>query len=160
MRMLNKFSKKSLIGTLVLLGALTLVSFQNCSPTKFNSDLGSSSLKSEGSGDTGMDPNPEDPIVTTQIVVECEMLSPNSKITLSEELALAANKSSTRICMSEYACVKILNDFAVKHNCSLDKNEQASSAGTQCTKIFPGSKGTCHNATVLSDDEVKELLKK
>lgn len=96
-------------------------------------------------------------------LVECQMLHPNKKIVLSYELFVQhGNSSSVRTCMSTNACLKLINAFAVQHSCSLDASAPMAQADAQrqCTEIFPGSKGTCHNATVLTDDQVNELLKK
>lgn len=96
-------------------------------------------------------------------LVECQMLHPNKKVILSYELLVQhGNSSSVRVCMSTNACLKLINAFAVQHSCSLDASAPAAQADSQrqCTEIFPGSKGTCNNATVLSDAQVSELLSK
>jgi hypothetical protein len=96
-------------------------------------------------------------------VVECEMVSPNAKIILgqtSKLLELGSNSSATRVCMSERACLKLINSYAAGRKCSLSLHACSSNSQTQCTKIFPGSQGTCKNAKVLSDAEVAKLLEK
>jgi hypothetical protein len=63
--------------------------------------------------------------------------------------------------MSENACLKLINAYAVQHDCSLDLGQgAAANLQAQCTEIFPGSKGTCHNAAVLTDEQVSNLLTK
>jgi len=106
-------------------------------------------------------PSPNDSVASGKIV-ECQMLHPNRKIVLSSDLEMSpSNASSTRVCMSEKACLDIINDYAVTHNCSLapGKDSAAADPQLQCTEIFPGSKGTCHNATILSDQQVVDQLK-
>lgn len=96
-------------------------------------------------------------------LVECQMLHPSTKIVLSYELFVQhGNSTSVRVCMSENACLKLINAFAVQHSCSLDASAPMAQAdaGRQCTEIFPGSKGTCHNASIVTDAQVSELLKK
>ncbi|MBS1970798.1 MAG: hypothetical protein JSU04_10845 [Bdellovibrionales bacterium] len=96
-------------------------------------------------------------------LVECQMLHPNKKVVLSYELFVQhGNSTSVRVCMSENACLKLINAFAVQHSCSLDASAPMAQAdaGRQCTEIFPGSKGTCHNASIVTDAQVSELLKK
>lgn len=99
----------------------------------------------------------------TSDLVECQMLHPNKKVVLAYELLVQhGNNSSVRVCMSTNACLKLINEFAVQHSCSLDASAPMAQADAQrqCTEIFPGSKGTCHNATIVSDEQVSELLKK
>ncbi len=96
-------------------------------------------------------------------LVECQMLHPNKKIVLGYDLYVQpGNSSSVRVCMSENACLKLINAFAVQHSCSLDVSAPMAQAdaGRQCTEIFPGSKGTCQNASIVTDAQVSELLKK
>lgn len=96
-------------------------------------------------------------------LVECQMLHPNKKVVLEVAMQVQhGNSSAIRICMSTNACLNLINQFAVKHSCSLDASapEAAADAQAQCTEIFPGSRGTCKNATILSDAQVSELLVK
>jgi hypothetical protein len=102
---------------------------------------------------------PDDSVESADIV-ECQMLHPNRKIILGAEIVESpSNASSSRVCMSRNACLELVNAYAARHDCSL-----ATGAGheadpqLQCTEIFPGSRGTCHNAKILSDDEVAEIL--
>jgi hypothetical protein len=61
--------------------------------------------------------------------------------------------------MSEFACLELVNGYAAARNCSLNSGPATTpGSNAQCTERFPGSRGTCHNATVLSDAEVMELL--
>jgi hypothetical protein len=93
-------------------------------------------------------------------LVECDMGRANSKIILGGNLNLSpSNASSSRVCMSENACLKIINDFAAKRDCNLSKPISAGSSDHQCTQVFPGSRGTCKNAAKISDAEVAEILK-
>lgn len=96
-------------------------------------------------------------------LVECQMLHPNKKIVLKYELETQhTNSSSVRVCMSQNACLSLINAHSVANNCSLVPGESIAenSEQAQCTEIFPGSKGTCKNASILSDEQVSELLKK
>lgn len=92
-------------------------------------------------------------------LVECDMGRANSKVILTSFLkASPSNSSATRVCMSENACLKIINEFAAKRDCSLS-NSAAGDSDKQCTEIFPGSQGTCKNAAKISDAQVSEILK-
>jgi len=184
-----KFPKLS-IG-LSFTGMLVVVlAYQNCSRTHFSGDLEGAQLKAvavdDGSRSTGDDgqtsggdvpprsgppdkssppgkDNPPHKGEDTSGLVECQMLHPNKKVVLNYDLLVQPGNSSTvRVCMSENACLKLINEFAIKHSCSLEASAPSSAADAQrqCTEIFPGSKGTCHNATVVSDAQVSELLKK
>ncbi|HEY8270835.1 MAG TPA: hypothetical protein VIG33_08080 [Pseudobdellovibrionaceae bacterium] len=95
-------------------------------------------------------------------LVECELGSPSLKIKLNQDFdAEHSNSQSSRVCMTENACLKVLNTYAADRKCSMDLGTPYSSGSpAQCTKIFPGSKGTCHNAKVLSDDAIKAILEK
>ncbi|MGZ3743287.1 MAG: hypothetical protein ACXWRE_07220 [Pseudobdellovibrionaceae bacterium] len=99
----------------------------------------------------------KDPV---QDLVECELMSPSMKIKLNQTFeGEHSNDSSTRVCMTENACLKILNTYAADHNCSMALGAATSTGNpTQCTEVFPGSKGTCHNAKVLSDDAISAIL--
>ena len=93
-------------------------------------------------------------------VIECELGAPNVKITLSQDLSGGSNAENSRVCMSENACLNLVNTYAEARNCSLSLGLPTTLSAQNCTGIFPGSKGTCHKAQVLSDDEVANLLKK
>jgi len=95
-------------------------------------------------------------------VVECELSSSKNKVVLSGSVAIGSNAQVSRICMSENACLNLVNEYAVSHDCSLAAGAATSpsSNGVQCTKVFPGSKGTCKNAKILSDADVSALLVK
>ncbi|WP_413578138.1 hypothetical protein ACLVWU_06305 [Bdellovibrio sp. HCB290] len=155
---------------LVALGFFTLLvlSFQNCSPVSLSQvEMTKASL---GSGDTSYQPisdstediPAEESVPNSKGLVECEINHPNAKVTLMESLMPGSNAQASRICMSEHACLEVINEYAVQHDCSLNPGPATSpsSNGIQCTKIFPGSKGTCHNAQVLSDKQVADLLAK
>jgi len=211
---MTNFQRSSLF--LSIAASVTLVlGFQNCTNTRFTSNLDGAVLKAEAlpvdsvvrdEGDDGqtvapgdVPPNPEPPIDDPSStpppddkkadsghpdapsaggspqgdgpsdsdqatgLVECQMLHPNKKIVLSYEFEVKhTNSSSVRACMSRNACLSLINAYAVANSCSLVPGEpnSAGSNQAQCTEIFPGSKGTCHNATVLSDEDVLSLLKK
>jgi hypothetical protein len=181
-----KWNKLSFYLTSASLGLIVLFGYQNCSQTHFTSDLDGAVLKAEtvsdgdrAAGDDGqlvgdgVQPTPASTATPdkknpkggsdTSGLVECQMLHPNQKVVLSYELFVQhGNSTSVRVCMSENACLKLINAFAVQHSCSLDASAPAAQADAnrQCTEIFPGSKGTCHNAAIVTDAQVTELLKK
>jgi hypothetical protein len=100
--------------------------------------------------------NPE--VADSSNLVECELNSPSLKIKISLA-AEHSNGQSARVCMSENACLKLINDYAAGHNNSMEKGPETSPGSpAKCTKIFPGSKGTCHNARVLSDEQIAGVL--
>lgn len=117
----------------------------------------SSSAPSSNSGTVGDAP---DSSQTTADLVECDMGTPSYKVILEGGLLSDhSNASSTRICMSETACLSIINAYAAARNCTLASGAATTPSATgQCTEIFPGSKGTCHNAQVLTDGDVANLL--
>ena len=87
------------------------------------------------------------------------MLHPNRKIVLGSEFEMSpSNASSHRVCMTRHACLSLINAYAERHECSLAPGLGQDAEPTQCTEVFPGTKGTCHNATVLSDEQVSEQL--
>lgn len=90
--------------------------------------------------------------------VECDLKAPNTKIILSKTLEGASNASCSRVCMSEHACLQLINSYASARSCTLAAGPAQSSASGQCTAIFPGSKGTCKHAKILTDSEVLTLL--
>jgi hypothetical protein len=93
-------------------------------------------------------------------LIECELGHPNKKVVFGTSFAPGSNASSTRVCMSEDSCLKVINAYAAVRDCALNLGPASSSASpnSQCTKIFPGSKGTCHNAKVMSDQEIASVL--
>jgi hypothetical protein len=96
-------------------------------------------------------------------LVECELAGAKKKIVFgSNDLLPGTNASSSRICMSEDACLKIVNAYASERDCQLVSGPAAAgaSASRQCTMVFPGSKGTCHNAKILSDSDIESILGK
>jgi hypothetical protein len=96
----------------------------------------------------------------TSSLIECELGHPNKKVIFGESFAPGSNASSTRACMSEDSCLKVINAYAAVRGCELKAGPATSetSPNSQCTKIFPGSKGTCHNAKILSDEAVVKIL--
>ncbi|MGE5087241.1 MAG: hypothetical protein ACM3MG_13125 [Bacillota bacterium] len=95
-------------------------------------------------------------------LVECELSGSKSKVVLGTGIAIGSNAQTSRICMSENACLNLINEYAVSHDCSLTPGAATSpsSNGVQCSAVFPGSKGTCKNAKILSDADVSALLTK
>lgn len=94
-------------------------------------------------------------------LVECQILHPNNKVVLASDFEMRhSNSSSIRVCMSRRACLDIVNEYAARHKCSLLAGPGADPADPQlqCTEIFPGSKGTCHNARKLSEQQVADQL--
>lgn len=160
---------------------VALIGFQNCSKTNFSSADGAGNMKmaSQGTenGDDGVTTDDEDTTAqnddnndnesdsvgdSSQVadLVECQLGSPNAKIVLNEDFKIGSNNSATRICMSKKSCLETFNAYAAARNCTLASGAPTTQApqGTQCTQIFPGSKGTCHNAKVLQDAEVEAML--
>jgi len=157
----------------LVFSTVTIVAFQNCSKVNFSEDQNSAAFKASDD-DSVIDPGvsemppaeqiPEDTVVENEDVdydslVECELISQKQKIIFDQVLSEGSNKSATRVCMSENACLKLINSYAAKRDCklSLGASDLQDSEG-QCTKIFPGSKGTCRNAGTVSDDRVTEIL--
>jgi hypothetical protein len=105
-------------------------------------------------------PTPKVADVDTSSLIECELGSPNKKVVFGTSLVPGSNASSTRVCMSEDSCLKVINAYAAVRDCALNRGPASSTASpnSQCTKIFPGSKGTCHNAKVMSDAEISSVL--
>jgi hypothetical protein len=96
-------------------------------------------------------------------LVECEMGYSNQKISSagggSDLVEQSGNSSSDRLCMSSHACLDLINSYAVMRGCTLNPGEPTTtSAKGQCTSAFPGSKGTCKNASVFSDREIEDVL--
>lgn len=93
-------------------------------------------------------------------LVECEISGANAKVILgkSKLLEIGSNDSATRVCMTENACLNLVNSYAAGHDASLALGAAKSNSQTQVAKIFPGSKGTCKNALPLTDTSVAALL--
>jgi hypothetical protein len=181
--------KHANIKTAIVLGfsTITIIAFQNCSNVNFSKDQNSSVFKASSEDDPGspvvdpgapaVDPSapvaetppaeqvPDDSVenedVDSDSLVECELISPKQKIIFDQVLSQGSNKSATRVCMSENACLQLINSYAAKRDCKLSLGASSlQDSESQCTRIFPGSKGTCHNAGVVSDDKVAEVLDK
>jgi hypothetical protein len=61
--------------------------------------------------------------------------------------------------MSANACLTLINAYAVARGCTVEPGAPTTPGATgQCTERFAGSFGTCHNASVISDEEVASLL--
>lgn len=114
------------------------------------------SCKGNGDSSTNQENEGKNP---SEEIVECELLSSNNKIVLSTYFATGSNAILSRVCMSEKSCLKVINSYASQRNCKLQGAvESEASTENQCTRIFPGSHGTCKNAKVISDEEVLSLL--
>ncbi len=92
--------------------------------------------------------------------VECVLTGLNEKIALTSVLEVGSNASSTRVCMSSQACLRLINDYAATHNCrlTLGKSTSSNNNNLKCTGISPASKVTCNNARTLSDTELINIL--
>lgn len=157
---------------LILLGvsSFLVVAFQNCADVNFSEQepamfsLESTDPEAPLVMDTPVNEEPEkhDPKSDEDAsinVVECEIISSKQKIILSEVLQIGSNASASRVCMSENACLQLINAYSAKRDCSLSAGPSSlASSESQCTRIFPGSKGTCRNATVISDEKVAQIL--
>ncbi len=92
--------------------------------------------------------------------IEC-VVGHNFRIALKSNLEEShSNSSESRLCMSEQACLNLVNAYATRRNCELKSGHETSNSSGDCTHIFQGSKGTCKNAHIAKDDEVKEILEK
>jgi hypothetical protein len=118
--------------------------------------------KGKGNGGSHVNSGSDDDSSQSGSLVECELSSSKNKVVLSDSVTIGSNAQTSRICMSENACLNLVNEYAASHDCSLAPGAATSpsSNGVQCTKVFPGSKGTCKNAKVLSDADVSALLVK
>lgn len=151
---------------------ITVVAFQNCSQTNFASDEAVFASKSTVDSEVG---NTESETEVTQVVppekencdkgpradllVECELGSASSKIIMDQVFKIGSNKSSSRVCMSQKACLEIINAYAGPRNCTLTPGDESGPlTGASCTKVFPGSKGTCKNAMIMTDAQVTAVL--
>jgi len=149
----------------IVVFTVTMVAFQNCSKTSFVAEASSSSQKVEDASTDGPGAEQEpgddgNQVADAEDLVECQLGSPNAKIILNLNFVTGSNDSATRICMSKNACLSLFNTYAAERGCSLSSGPAtaAAPAGTQCTEIFPGSKGTCHNAKALTDAQVTSML--
>jgi len=87
------------------------------------------------------------------------LVNPSAKITLDGNLERGSNKRKTRLCMSEGACLIVVNFYASARDCTLTPGAATTpDSNAQCTAVFPGSRGTCKNATVLSDQDIATIL--
>ncbi len=92
--------------------------------------------------------------------IEC-VVGHNFRIALKSSLEEShSNSSESRLCMSEHACLNLVNAYATRRNCELKSGHETSNPSGDCTHIFQGSKGTCKNAHIAKDDDVKEILEK
>ena len=163
-----EFSQASLQTAAIPTGAgddSAIVDDSTPSPSPSPSSSPSNGHASNGGKDQGHSCNGKDDSSIDQSadqLVECELNSSSDKVVLAESIAIGSNAQLNRICMSENACLNLVNEYAVSHDCSLTPGAATSpsSNGVQCTKVFPGSKGTCKNAKVLSDADVSALLAK
>ncbi len=94
--------------------------------------------------------------------IEC-LVGNNLKVSLSNDLEEThANGKKSRLCMSENACLNLINAYAGVRRCKLSTGAASSNATGHCTEIFPGSKGTCHgdDTRIVSDEDVTNILEK
>lgn len=173
---------KSILTIVVLSSAV--VAYQNCSGTNFqqaNADGASLKIDSASTASdtsTGIDPvvvdeqeDGTDPStgkkcdhkhehMASADLVECEIMGANAKVILgkSKMLEIGSNASATRVCMTENACLKMVNSYAAGHDGTLALGAAKSTSQSQVAKIFPGSQGTCKNALPLTDATVSKLL--
>jgi hypothetical protein len=94
-------------------------------------------------------------------IVQCVLGGPSTKITSDSERVLGkrGNGSKSRVCMTANACLGMINAYAVARGCTLSTGAATTpGASGQCTSWFVGSKGTCHNAQIVSDETIGELL--
>ena len=161
--------------------ALTVVAYQNCAGTNFQqATADGASLKVEDGSlaSTGIDPvvvdeeeDGTDPNtgkkcdhkhehMASNDLVECEIMGANAKVVLNKAkmLEIGSNKSETRVCMTENACLKMVNSYAASRDGALTLGAGKSISQSQVAKIFPGSKGTCKNAIALTDASVSKIL--
>lgn len=94
-----------------------------------------------------------------QNLVECQLIESKELIVLAEKFqSQRSNSSKTRVCMSEQACLTLVNAHVAARDGKLVGAKTTEGSTKQCTKAFNGSKGTCNNADALTDAEVVELL--
>ena len=170
---------------LILIGFLCLLA-SACSKTQFSSALadGNALVAADTTPTTPTTPNTPTPSVPddsrtpdsdssddhddshhscNDSLVECSLGEGchSVKIVLAASLVTGANHSSSRLCMSKNACLKIINAYAQARNCSLSAGKPTTlGSKKQCVSAFPGSSGSCRNAQVISDAQVEDLLTK
>lgn len=169
MNVMKAVSKRKVLTMGVFL--ISVVAFQNCSQTNFASDEAVFASKSIDDSEVTTQVEDNDPQEAPPkgegcekeskniALVECELGVASSKIVMDKVFKVGSNNSSSRVCMSQKACLEIINAYAGPRNCSLKPGDESGPmTGASCTKVFPGSKGTCKNVLVLSDAQVVEVL--
>lgn len=155
---------RGIIIGLLILPAVFL--FQNCGGVNFtsNSTLAAGKVTGDGGevgteiGTDSEDPGGNGGKVYAQDIIECVLVRNNAKVVLSSDLVAGSNSSETRICMARASCLETINDYARVRDCSLSVGKPSSSDQGSCTAVFSGSRGSCHNAKVITEPEVKKLL--
>ncbi len=92
-------------------------------------------------------------------LVECQLIDSKELVVLAAKFQQQrSNSSKTRVCMSKQACLTLVNAHVAARDGKLVGAKTTEGSQKQCTKEFPGSKGTCNNADALTDAEVAEIL--
>ncbi len=91
--------------------------------------------------------------------VECE-IAPNVRIALSTDFDDSrAHGQNGKLCMSQHACLVLINEFMSKRNCEMRAGpEHGNAKPFSCTKAYNDNFGSCHNARKISDDDVRNVL--
>lgn len=92
-------------------------------------------------------------------LIECQLVESKELVILAQKFTNSrSNSSKTRVCMSREACLTLVNAHVAARDGKLVGAKTTESSTKQCTKEFPGSKGTCNNAAVMTDAQVAEML--
>lgn len=117
-------------------------------------------------------PSSEIPSVQDQIVVsdqdandqyqdafiECHIPSNQKFVTLGKIFDSGSNSVNSRVCMSEEACLTLVNSYLAARDCQFDGLKGSGGSDRQCTQVFPGSKGTCRNAVLVDDQKIVQII--
>jgi hypothetical protein len=102
--------------------------------------------------------HPEHPRPPAELV-ECMLGHSNAKITFTSSFQKGSNARKSRVCMTQEACLEIVNAYAAERACTLSTGSPTTPGEqVQCTAIFPGSQGTCKNAQPMTDSEITTIL--
>jgi len=94
-------------------------------------------------------------------LIECAISSNKNKVIFGDNQLLelsSKNSKASRVCMTENACLNLVNNYAAARSCSLSSGAAQSDSQGQCAKVFSGSKGTCKGALALTDASVEKIL--
>jgi hypothetical protein len=109
--------------------------------------------------DNDRTPPPSDDAPSGTGIVECVLGGPSVKVVLSETFQPGSNARRTRVCMTQNACLVLLNTYTTQRGCTLNSGAPTTPDSTaQCTGIFPGSRGTCKHAQVVTDEQLSAIL--